>query len=438
MPGALAGIRVVDFTEYIAGPYCTMMLADMGADVVKVEKPEGDAWRHTAPLAPYESRGFLGVNRGKRSIALDLVTPEGREIAQRLAAEADVVVTNYRPGVAERLGLDYETLSARNPALVYCENSAFGREGPYAGRPGFDILSQATTGMILYENKLERGVPTFITTIAVADLTTGMFMAFAIVSALYARAETGRGQRIETSLFASGLAAQYRPLLSVEEQDRPAREGFLRELGEARQRGLSFEEASRIRGQYIAGRGRNNYYRVYETKDGLIAVACLNNAQRRRLRDTLSLDDPTVEGMSYDWFSDKVREAHRRTVDAFESTFRRKTTDEWLRLLDESDVPCSRVHFPEELHDNEHVNANSLMLELQHPVLGPLRMPACPVRMSDTPAGSLTPPPSLGQHGPDVLRELGYDDAAIDRLLDEGVLSMRERLIDRDTTGHHH
>src|ERR1700675_4493841 len=113
MPGALAGIRVVDFTEYIAGPYCTMMLAGLGAAVVKVEKPEGDAWRHTAPLAPYESRGFLGVNRGKRSIALDLARPEGREIAQRLAAEADVVVTNYRPGVAERLGLDYATLSAR-------------------------------------------------------------------------------------------------------------------------------------------------------------------------------------------------------------------------------------------------------------------------------------------------------------------------------------
>ena len=154
MPGALAGVRVIDFTEYIAGPYCTMMLADMGADVVKIEKPEGDAWRHTAPLAPYESRGFLGVNRGKRSIALDLGRAEGRQIAQRLAAEADVVVTNYRPGVAERLGLDYDALSARNASVVYCENSAFGKEGPYAGRAGFDILSQATTGMVLYENKL--------------------------------------------------------------------------------------------------------------------------------------------------------------------------------------------------------------------------------------------------------------------------------------------
>ncbi len=132
MRGPLAGIKVVDFTEYIAGPYCTMLLADMGADVVKVERPQGDAWRNTAPVAPYESRGFLGVNRGKRSIALDLERKEGREIAQGLALGADVVAIAYRPGVAKRLGLDYETLAKTKPELVYCENSAFGHQGPYA------------------------------------------------------------------------------------------------------------------------------------------------------------------------------------------------------------------------------------------------------------------------------------------------------------------
>src|SRR5438477_9410044 len=179
MPSALTGITVVDFTEYIAGPYCTMMLADMGANVIKVERPEGDAWRHTAPVAPYEGRGYLGVNRNKRSIAIDLACAEGRAVAQRLCKTADVVALNYRPGAADRLGIDYEALSSQNPSVVYAEISAFGREGPYAGRAGFDILSQATTGMILYENKLERGVPTYISTIAVADLTTGMLTAFA-------------------------------------------------------------------------------------------------------------------------------------------------------------------------------------------------------------------------------------------------------------------
>ncbi|MCH8009883.1 MAG: CoA transferase, partial [Chloroflexi bacterium] len=148
MASPLDGIRVVDFTEYIAGPYATMMLADMGADVVKVERPTGDAWRHTAPVAEYESRGFLGVNRGKRSVALDFESERGLALAQQLASEADVVVANYRPGVAKRLGLDYESLSKRNAGLIYCENSAFGPSGPYSGKPGFDILSQAATGMI--------------------------------------------------------------------------------------------------------------------------------------------------------------------------------------------------------------------------------------------------------------------------------------------------
>jgi len=429
MPGALAGIRVVDFTEYIAGPYCTMMLADMGADVVKVERPHGDAWRHTAPVAPYESRGFLGVNRGKRSIALDLEQEEGRAIVQELAVGADVVVTNYRPGVAKRLGLDYPALSARNPALVYCENTAFGHAGPYSGRPGYDILSQATTGMILHENKIDRGVPQTIQTVAVADLTSGMFMAFAIVNALYARERSDRGQLVETSLFASGIAAQYRPVFSIEAVDAPVREGFLQALAEARSGGLRYEEAAKLRADYVPGRGRNNYYRVYETRDGLIAVACLNNRQRRALRDTLGIDDPTVDGMRYDWFSEEVRAAHRRTIDRFEETFRRETTAVWLERLDATDVPCSPVNFPEEIYANEHVRANGLLLELQHPVVGPLLMPACPIRMSETPAGAGLPPPSLGADGPAVLRELGYDDTAIARLLDEGVLVTRERLL---------
>jgi formyl-CoA transferase len=283
--------------------------------------------------------------------------------------------------------------------------------------------------MVLYENKLERGVPTFITTLAVADLTTGMFMAFAVVSALYERTFTGRGKRIETSLFASGLAAQYRPLLSVDEVDGPVREGFLAALAERRKDGLRYEEAAKLRNEYVAPRGRNNYYRVYETRDGLIAVACLNNRQRRGMRDVLGVEDATVEGMSYDWFSEEVRQAHKANVEALETRFRERTTAEWIEALDAADVPCGPVNFPEELFEHPHVDANRLMSTFDHPVLGPIRMPSSPMEMDGARPDSGRPPPYLGQHGPEVLRELGYEEEDIERLVAARVVVTRERLV---------
>ncbi|MDP9236724.1 MAG: CoA transferase [Chloroflexota bacterium] len=432
MAAPLAGTTIIDFSEYIAGPYCTMMLADMGADVIKVERPHGDAWRHTAPVAPYEGRGFLGVNRGKRSIAIDLTADEGLTAARRMLAAADVTVLNYRPGVAERMGLSYDALSRENPRLIYCENTAFGREGPYGDRPGFDILSQAATGMILYENKIERGVPGYISTLAVADLTSAMFMAFAIVAALHARSASGVGQRIETSLFAAGIAAQYRPLLSIEDVDGPVREGFLSELAVRRKHGLRYQEAEKLRREYLPARGRNNYYRVYETRDGLIAVACLQNQQRRGLRDALAVDDPTVEGLRYDWFSEEVRRTHREVTAPMEAAFLERTTDQWIAVLDDADVPCGPVNFPEEIFEHPQVIAGDLMANVEHEVLGQLRMPRSPLRMDGVPASDVRPPPALGAHSREVLSQFGYSAPEIEGLMERGIVATRDTLMADD------
>ncbi|MGB4861855.1 MAG: CoA transferase, partial [Tepidiformaceae bacterium] len=196
--GVLKGVKVLDFSEYIAGPIAGELLADLGADVIKVEPPHGDFWRHTAPVAPFESRGFMGVNKGKRSISLDLKNPGAQEVLHRAVRSADVLLANYRPGVAKRLGMDFATLSEINPRLIYCENTAFGSKGPYRERPGFDLVSQAMTGIMSFEGA--GGLPHPIITSSPTDFAAGMFMAYSVAAALYHRELTGKGQYIETSL----------------------------------------------------------------------------------------------------------------------------------------------------------------------------------------------------------------------------------------------
>ena len=191
--GPLAGIKVLEFSEIIAAPFGGMLLSDMGADVIKVEPPAGDPWRAFQPLGMREGRGYISLNRGKRGIAIDLNTPEGLEIIHALAARTDVVIVNYRPDVAEKLGIDYATLSANNPRLIYCDNTAFGRRGPHAHRPGYDIVAQALSGLMTTEGRREEsGVP-MMNGLPSADLSTGIAIAWGICAALYARERTGRG-----------------------------------------------------------------------------------------------------------------------------------------------------------------------------------------------------------------------------------------------------
>jgi crotonobetainyl-CoA:carnitine CoA-transferase CaiB-like acyl-CoA transferase len=329
---------------------------------------------------------------------------------------------NYRPGVAVELGLDYASVRDRNPGAVYAAITAFGRQGPYRDWPGFDLLSQAAAGIMAYENRIEDGVPTGVRTIAPADLTTGMFTAYAVVSALYQRAQTGRGQEVQTSLFGSGIGIQYRPIVSIEQVDGPERAAFLAAVEGARESGLPYEQIARLKGDILGRSAAANYYRVYQTQDSLVAVACLNNRLRRNLRDLLGVADPTVDGAAYD--SRRLPPEHHLAVRReMEARFKTRTTAAWLEALEAADVPAAPFLMTEELYDNPHVLANDLIPTYEHAMLGPVRQARMPVEMSEARVGSPLPSPALGSHTEEVLVRMGLSMAEIERLEAGGVIA---------------
>lgn len=412
--GVLEGVKVLDFSEYIAGPLAGEMLADFGADVIKVEPPHGDFWRHTAPVAKGESRGFMGVNKGKRSISLDLKHPQAKEVLHRAVRASDVMLANYRPGVAARLGADYETLSAVNPRLIYCENTAFGSKGPYKDRPGFDLVSQAMTGIMSFEGA--GGVPHPIITTSPTDLAAGMFMAYSVAAALYQRELTGKGQYIETSLFGAGIFVQYRPMFAIERFDERPRNEMLADIAKARAEGKRPDEVTaerRSRGDVL--RRSNPYYKIYETADGYIALACLNNRLRRGATKVLGVEDPRVEGDEFNL--DQLGPDETLVItELIAAIFSGRTTDEWVEAFDAAGVPCGPVKMTAELFDDPHVQAEGFLQEFEHPVLGKVIQANSPVRMSGGETGTRRSSPALGQHTREFLGELGFSDAEIGAL----------------------
>jgi formyl-CoA transferase len=422
MAGPLDGVRVVDFTEYVAGPYAGQMLADMGADVVKFEPPIGDFWRLTNMIAADESRGFISVNRGKRSIVVDLKTDGGREVVHRAIAGADVMLSSFRPGVASRLGVDYETVSKLNPTLIFARNTAFGPEGPYSEKTGFDLVAQAMTGIVAFESQGKDGHPHSITTAAITDYLSGMNMAYGVVNALYQRTQTGKGQLIDTSLFASGLALQYRPLLSVEMFDAEPRAELLSLLDEARTQGVSVDEV--LAQQAAAGHVRpgapavatNPYYQIYKTRDGHFVIGCLNNRLRRAAAEIIGVEDSRLATNEWDSTAldiDDAAKLNARIAEVFAS----RTNAEWLPPFEAAGVPCGPVRITEELYDDPQVQAQNLVVNLEHPMLGTIRTVGSPIKMSEAQTTALRPSPMLGQHTREVLAELGYSAGEIDALI---------------------
>ena len=423
MFGPLDGVKVVDFTEIIAGPLAGRLLAEMGADVIKVEPPWGEPWRLTQRFTATESRTFMTYNRGKRSLPLDLTHPEAQEILSRLVGQADVALVNYRPDVAAKLGVDYETLSAVNPRLVYCELTAYGRQGPDAHRPGYDMIIQAMTGMIASETKTVDGVPSWVWSSPLIDTSSGIAMAASVCAALYARERTGAGQKIETTLLGQALNLMGARFLHVEKLDRETREKTLRDIRRGRDVGASFDELVALSpGSRRREHHGNIYYRVYMAADGPIGVGCLSQPLRLRLLETLGLED---KSMDPDWDATKPesqvysRELERRAEDLF----RGKPAAEWLRILEERNIPAGPVRFIEEMFDDPQVVANGLVDEFMHSQEGDVKMVGPVARFSGTPLLPAPPSPALGQHTTEILEGLGYTSEDVARLRENNTVA---------------
>jgi formyl-CoA transferase len=422
MAGPLDGIKVVDFTEIIAGPLAGRLLADLGAEVIKVEPPWGDPWRFTQAFTSTESRNFMVYNSGKRSLPLDLTKDAAKEILSRLVVQADVALVNYRPDVAAKLGVDYEALSLLNPKLVYCELTAFGRQGPDAHRPGYDMIIQAMTGMVASETKTVDGAPSWIWSSPLVDTSAGLCIAGSVCAALFARERTGRGQKIETSLLASALTLMGGRFLQVESLDKEMRVKTRKDLQDQRAAGASYDElvesspGSR-RKQYHG----DIYYRIYMTADGPIGVGCLSNTLRRRLLETLGITDKALEPGWNPNLPESL--AHGRDLKRqAESLFLEKNSEEWLELLESKGIPAGPMRFIEELFGDPQVLANGLVTEVVHSQEGPVKMVGPMAHFGGTPLPPTRPSPALGEHSAEVLRGLGFTQSDIDSWKESGVV----------------
>ncbi|ADB32645.1 Formyl-CoA transferase [Kribbella flavida DSM 17836] len=379
-PGALDGLRVLDLTQVMAGPFCTMLLADLGADVIKIENPAaGDQTRRSWGYAVQgeDSRAFLALNRNKRSVCLDLKAPGDLASFHRLVTTADVVVENFRPGVTKRLGVDYETLAAINPRLIYASVSGFGQTGPYADRPGYDLIAQAMSGVMSITGApggepMKSGLP-------VGDLGAGLFCAFGIVAAVHARERTGAGQCVETSLFEAALA------MSVWESTEYWATGEVPQpLG----------SANRMSAPYQALR----------TKDGHLTLGANNERLWQRLCTALDVADLLADPR---FATNTDRMAHRdELAAALEQRLAAATTDEWVARLLAAGVPAGPIQdYRQVLDDDPHVKARGMVQEIDHPVEGRVRVLGSAVRLSGTPARIRRHPPLLGEHTAEVLGE---------------------------------
>ena len=419
-----AGLEVVEFGQFIAVPFCAQLLAEGGAHVIKVESLEGDPVRNLAPLAPGETRHFISRNRGKHTLPLDLRHPGARPVIDRLVARADVVLTNFRPGLAEELGLDYKSLAPRHPRVVVGNVSAFGRRGPDAKLAGMDMVVQARSGLMATLGRLDGGVPT-AGDAPVADYTCAMILAFGIASALLRRERTGRGGEVDVALLMAGLLVQNNSLVRVESADGAAHAATRARLAEMRAAGRPHTEQAAVMPTTRTPGMVGVYYRTYATRDAAIAVACVSPGLQRTFMETIGLEDPAQRAPIRD--RDAAVRHYADLRDRAEGVLASRTTAEWKTVFDARGVPAAGVAFALELLDDPQVLANGLVHDLSHPALGPVRVLAPPLELD---GGGFVPAPATAAFGSEtlpLLESLGFSRAEAQSLLETGVTQGAKR-----------
>jgi crotonobetainyl-CoA:carnitine CoA-transferase CaiB-like acyl-CoA transferase len=393
--GPLAGIRVIDLTRILAGPLCTMMLGDMGADVIKVEPPgKGDDTRSWGPpFAGDEAAYFLGVNRNKRSLTLNMAAPAGQKILAALIDKADVLIDNFRLGTLEKWSFTDQWFERSAPRLIRCSITGYGSSGPKAALPGYDFVLQAESGLMSICGEPD-GQPTKYG-VAIVDVCTGMLASNAILAALHARARTGRGQKVELSLYETSLSM----LINV---------------------ASNYLIAGRDGGRFGNGHPSIVPYTTYQAADAMMAIAVGNERQFARCAQVLGHPE---------WASDerfatnRTRVENRAEIDGLiNAALSRDRADAWLAKLKAVGVPCGKINSVAEALDDPHTAARDMIETVQHPAIGPLRLLGIPFKFCDTACSVRRPPPLLGEHNDEILGELGFDKHAIEKLRDEKVI----------------
>ena len=374
----LQGIRVLDLSRVLAGPYCTMVLGDLGAEVIKVEPPEGDETRGWGPpFAEGESAYYLCVNRNKRGMVINLKTDEGKKILRDLALQSDVLVENFRPGTLQRFGLDFATLHELNPKLIYCSITGFGQTGSMKDKPGYDFMIQALGGLMSITGEPE-GEP-MKTGVAVVDLFAGQNAIIAILAALQARTLTGEGQHLDIALFDSQL-------------------GWLANVAS------NYLISGKLPKRHGNAHPNIVPYQSFQASDGWFAIAVGNERQFVRLCERLGMPEL---GMNEKFATNSARVQNREEIIALlVSIFKTASVSEWLQKLDEAEIPCGPIQNFEQVFSMPNVQEREMLVKMNHPTIGELPLVGSPLKMSATPVTYRLPPPLMGEHTDEVLREL--------------------------------